>query len=77
RVVPQANPEPVLLTWTGASDELLGRLAPGAACAVVIIGDDLRLLGVIELDGKPGEDAIIADQIRAIAGELRWPISVE
>lgn len=77
RVVPQANPEPVLLTWTGASDELLGRLAPSAACAVVIIGDDLRLLGVIELDGKPGEDAIIADQIRAIAGELRWPISVE
>lgn len=77
RVAPQANPEPVLLTWTGASDELLGRLAPGAACAVAIIGDDLRLLGVIELDGKPGEDAIIADQIRAITSEQRWPISLE
>lgn len=77
RVLPKATPEPVLLTWTGASDELLGRLAPGAACAVVIVGEDLRLLGVIEPEGKAGEDAIIADQIRAIAGELRWPISVE
>lgn len=77
RVLPQATPEPVLLTWTGASDELLGHLAPGAACAVVVVGDDLRLLGVIEPEGKAGEDAMIADQIRAIAGELRWPISVE
>ena len=77
RVLPGATPEPVLLTWTGASDELLGRLAPGAACAVVIVGEDLRLLGVIEPEGKAGEDAMIADQIRAIAGELRWPISVE
>ncbi|MCC6971851.1 MAG: hypothetical protein IT434_16690 [Phycisphaerales bacterium] len=77
RVLPQATPEPVLLTWTGASDELLGRLAPGAACAVVLVGEDLRLLGVIELYGKPGEEAMIADQISAIAGELRWPNSAE
>lgn len=77
RVLPNAKPEPVLLSWTGASDELLGRLAPGASCAVVIVSDDLRLLGVIEPEGKPGEGAVIADQIRAIAGELRWPIAAE
>lgn len=77
RVLPNSKPEPVMLTWSGASDELLGRLAPGAACAVVIVSDDLRLLGVIEPEGKSGEDAVIADQIRAIACELRWPVLIE
>lgn len=77
RVLPQATPEPVMLTWTGAGHELLGRLAPGAACAVVVVSEDLRLLGVIEPEGNPGEDALIADQIRAIAGELRWPVTPE
>lgn len=74
RLLPKTTPEPVMLTWTGASDELLGRLAPGSPCAVVVVSDDLRLLGVIEPEGKSGEDAVIAEQIRAIASELRWPL---
>lgn len=41
---------------------------------VVVVSDDLRLLGVIEPEGKSGEDAVIAEQIRAIASELRWPL---
>lgn len=77
RVLPRTPPEPVMLTWTGASDELLGRLAPGAACAVVIVSDDLRLLGVIEPVGRAGEDGLIAEHIRAIAGDLRWPMPIE
>ncbi len=40
RVLPQAKPEPVMLTWTGAGDDLLGRLAPGAACAIVVVSED-------------------------------------
>lgn len=77
RLLPGTTPEPVMLTWTGASDELLGRLAPGAACAVVIVSDDLRLLGIIEPAGKTGEESLIADQIRAIVGDLRWPIAAD
>jgi hypothetical protein len=42
-----------------------------------VVSEDLRLLGVLEPEGRPGEDAIVADQIRAIAGELRWPVTLE
>lgn len=77
RVMPQASFEPVTFTWTTSGEEMLSRLAPGSRCAVVLVTDDLRLLGVIEPEGKPGEDAVIADQVRAITSELRWPLVPE
>lgn len=73
RVLPQATAEPVPLVWADEGAGLLQKLAPGASCAIVVVGSDLRLLGVIEPQGLPGEDQGIADQLRAIAAELRWP----
>lgn len=52
--------------WTTIGAETFRRVAPGARAAIVVVDRDLRVLGVVPLDGRGPDERTLASELRAI-----------